>query len=306
MKIPPRTVIALVGPTASGKTPVSLSLAKRIPLEIISADSRQFYRGLDIGTAKPSAEELAAAPHHFIDILSPAENYSAGAFGEEGRRSIEEIFSRGHIPIVVGGSGLYVRSLLDGLFEGPGADPDLRAMLEQRLHAGGIDGLVEQLRALDPDSAARIDPTKPRRIIRALEVCITTGKPMSRLHAEQKPELRFATLRVGLLWERKALYARIERRCDEMLAHGLLDEIDALRAKGYDRRMNALNTVGYAEGFSFRDGEISREEMVRLFKQNTRRYAKRQMTWFRADEQIRWIEVREPFDPERIADEIVR
>jgi tRNA dimethylallyltransferase len=288
MKTPQGRILVLVGPTASGKTSLSIELARILNAEIISADSRQVYRYLDIGTAKPTKGELAEVPHHFVDILPPDAGFSAGLFGVQARAVVEQIFSRGRIPLVVGGSGLYVKSLIDGLFSGPGADPDLRATLEDRMRSEGAAGLLEDLQRLDPESAARIDPTKPRRIVRALEVCLLTGRPMSELHRTEMPVIPFEAVQVGLLWERALLNGRIDARCDGMLEAGLMEEVDRLAGLGYDRRLSALNTVGYAEGFACRAGEIGRTEMVRLFKRNTRRYAKRQMTWFRSDSRIKW------------------
>lgn len=301
MNTPPGRILVLVGPTASGKTSLSIQLARILNAEIISADSRQVYRYLDIGTAKPTKRELAEAPHHFIDILPPDAGYSAGLFGVRGRAVAEQIFSRGRVPLVVGGSGLYVKSLIDGLFSGPGADPDLRATLEERLRNEGAVGLLEDLRRVDPESAAGIDPTKPRRIVRALEVCLLTGRPMSELHRTEKPAIPFEAVQVGLLWDRTLLNGRIDARCDGMLDAGLTAEVDWLAGMGYDRRLSALNTVGYAEGFACRAGEISRAEMIRLFKRNTRRYAKRQMTWFRSDSRINWIAMPGDGSAERIA-----
>ena len=285
-----RRALVLVGPTASGKTAVSLHLARLLRGEIISADSRQVYRHLDIGTAKPSKENRRKVPHHFVDELPPNVDFNAGEFGARGRVVIEEIFLRGHTPLVVGGSGLYVRSLVDGFFEGPGADPDFRRVTEHRVADGQIGRLIEELRAVDPVAAATADPTKPRRVIRALEVFHSTGRPISELHREQKTAVGFAPILFGITMRRSLLYRRIDERCDAMLRDGLLKEVEWLEKNGYDRFINALNTVGYAEAFAYRAGQISYDEMVRLFKQNSRRYAKRQLTWFRRDERIRWID----------------
>jgi tRNA dimethylallyltransferase len=299
-------VLVLVGPTCSGKTSLALALAARINGEIVSADSRQIYRHLTIGTAKPTPEERATTPHHFVDLLEPSEEFNAGHFGEEGRRVIKEVFARGATPIVVGGSGLYVRSLIDGLFVGPGADKEYRSLLERRLESEGIDALVEDLRHIDPESARRIDPTKPRRIIRALEVFHLTGEPLSRLHDRQQIAIPFEPILFGLAWERGELYKRIEARCDAMIAAGLLNEVEQIAALGYDDRVNALNTVGYAEVFAYRRGEIAYEEMLRLFKQNSRRYAKRQLTWFRRDERVFWMTMNDESSSEAIADTILK
>ncbi len=301
-----RKVLVLVGPTASGKTTVAIELAKLLPSEIISADSRQIYQLLDIGTAKPARTQRQEVPHHFVDELPPERDFSAGEFGERATQVIEEIFARARTPIVVGGSGLYVQALIDGIFEGPSADREFRAALERRIVAGELPHLIEELRAVDPDSAARIDPTKPRRIIRALEVYHLTGKPISQLHREAQRAITFAPVLFGLTWERQTLYDRIDKRCEEMLRAGLIEEVEALEQRGYTPRLNALNTVGYAEVFAYRRGEISYDEMVRLFKQNSRRYAKRQLTWFRRDRRIRWIQMEEYENAAQVAAAIHR
>ena len=299
-----RTVLVLVGPTASGKTAVSLPLAEQIGGEIISADSRQLYRYLDIGTAKPTPEARKRVPHHFIDIRNPDEDYSAGEFGVSGGEEIERILSRGRIPLVVGGSGLYVRSLIDGFFEGPPADREYREQLERRVGERGVEELLDELRRVDPEYAGIVDPTKPRRVIRALEVIHVTGRPLSALHREQKREIRFESRQFGLFWKRPVLYDRINRRCSAMLEAGLLGEVECLAAKGYGPVLNALNTVGYAEAFALRRGEITAEEMGVRFAQNSRRYAKRQVTWFTRDPRIRWIPMDELSDPVAVAEEI--
>jgi tRNA dimethylallyltransferase len=282
-------VLAIVGPTASGKTPVSLLLAERLNGEIVSADSRQIYKYLDIGTAKPTPADRARVKHHFIDILEPGEEYSAGQFGQEARRVIERMFQRGKLPILVGGSGLYVKAVVDGLFEGPGRDPDVRSRLSEQMGREGVESLLEALRKVDPSAVANMTEVKPRRLIRALEVYAITGKPISEFHAEQETKPKFKAVQVGLDWKRAELYDRINERVDRMIAGGLVDEVKRLRARGYNRHLNALNTVGYKEVFDYLEGSCSLEDAVRLIKQNTRRYAKRQLTWFRADRRIRWV-----------------
>lgn len=300
---PPR-VLVLVGPTASGKTAVSIPLAELLGGEIISADSRQVYRGLDIGTAKPDAVLRARVPHHFIDIREPHEEYNAGLFGAEGRECLRGIVDRGRVPLVVGGSGLYVRSLVDGLFDGPGAEPGIRARLEERLRAGGVEDLLAELRSVDPAAAAAIDSTKPRRIIRALEVWHATGRPITELQRERKPEIWFEPVMAGLAWERGELNRRIDERCGSMLEAGLLDEVRRLQGRGYGPELNALNTVGYREAFAHLGGLLGAEEMAERIRTNTRRYAKRQMTWFRADRRITWVMMQAGKGPEAAAEEL--
>ncbi len=299
-----RTVFVLVGPTASGKTAVSLPLARLLNAEIISSDSRQVYRYMDIGTAKPTPAERALVPHHFVDMLNPDQEYSAGEFGIRGREEIERIFARGRVPLVVGGAGLYVKSLIDGFFDGPPADPELRAQITERYAAGGTGALLKELERVDPVFASAVDPTKPRRMVRALEVFHLTGVPISRLHEEQRIDIPFESRLFGLEWPRAKMYERIDRRCAAMLEGGLLEEVDGLVGRGYGPELPSLNTVGYAEAFAMRAGRVGMEEMVRLFARNSRRYAKRQMTWFRRDKRITWVAMDEARDPEGVAGEI--
>jgi tRNA dimethylallyltransferase len=299
------TIPIIVGPTASGKTEVAIHLAQMTDGEIVSADSRQVYRYLDIGTAKPSRAQLNQVKHHFIDEKNPDELFTAGQFGIDGRRVVGEILGRGKTPIVVGGSGLYVTALIDGLFKGPASDPELRKVLEEKLVRGCLSELLDDLRRVDPESFAHVDPTKPRRIVRALEVYYLTGTPISRLHRERKPEIPFVPFLAGLSWDRAELYRKIEHRCRTMLDDGLLDEVQGLKVRGYDRRLNALNTVGYSEAFAFLEREIPEREMMRLFMQNSRRYAKRQMTWFRRDERIHWVMMGGGGKPQDVAAEIL-
>lgn len=301
-----RRVLVLVGPTASGKSAVGLELGHQLNGEILSADSRQIYRYLDVGTAKPSLADRLRVPHHGVDDLDPDADYNAGEFGIRGRAVIDEIFRRGRTPLVIGGSGLYVQSLIDGFFQGPGADPEFREILENRLKSAGVDPLVEELMRIDPETAGRIDPTKPRRVMRALEVYHLTGVPLSRIQRESKLTIDFEPRMYGLHWDRKDLYARIECRCDQMIGAGLLAEVDGLVKRGYSERLNSLNTVGYAEVFAYRRGETGYEEMLRLFKQNSRRYAKRQLTWFRRDSRIQWISMDESRSAADVAGQIAR
>lgn len=282
-------VLAIVGPTASGKTPASLLLAERLNGEIISADSRQIYKYLDIGTAKPTRAERRRVKHYFVDMLEPDEEYSGGRFGKEARGVVENVLKRGKLPILVGGSGLYVKSVVDGLFEGPGKDPEVRARLEEQLAREGVKSLFEALKKVDASAAARMTEVKPRQVIRALEVYYITGKPISEFHAEQETKPDFRAIQVGLKWEREELYNRINQRVDRMISKGLVEEVRGLRIKGYDRRLNALNTVGYREVFDYLEGLCNLGDTIALMKQNTRRFAKRQLTWFRADKRIRWV-----------------
>lgn len=299
-------VLAIVGPTASGKTPLSLLVAHRLNAEIISADSRQVYRHLDIGTAKPSPEELKQTRHHCVDILDLPEEYNAGEFGIQAKKIIPQILRRGHSPILVGGSGLYLKAVFDGLFSGPGKDPELRFQLEEKLKNEGAESMLRTLERVDPSSAKKMSPMKPRRIVRALEVYYATGKPISTFHAEQEREPVFEFLQVGLEWERKELYQRINQRVDRMMQQGFVHEVEGLIKHGYSRAFNALNTVGYKEIFEYLDGTMNLDEAVELVKRNTRRYAKRQLTWFRADKRIHWLRVNGQMDFEKLTDRVLK
>jgi tRNA dimethylallyltransferase len=298
------SVLVLVGPTASGKTALSIILAEMLGGEIISADSRQIYRYLDIGTAKPPPTELKHITHHFINILNPDQYYNAGEYGTQARAKIEELLNNDKQPILVGGSGLYVRAVIDGFFEGPGKNSEIREQLEKEARTLGSQKLFERLKRIDPVSAAKMDATKVRRVVRALEVYYATGKSISDLHSIQEIKVPFNSIQFGLEWERNMLYHRIERRVDEMMENGLIEEVRGLFGKGYSRNANALNTVGYKEAFDFIDGKITKEEMIRLIKQNTRHFAKRQMTWFRADKRIKWISVNDKTDWNEITEYI--
>lgn len=285
-----KRALLLVGPTGVGKTAVSLELSKRIDCEIVSADSRQIYRYLNIGTAKPTREQLQMAPHHFIDIRDPDEYCSAGHFSHEARQCINEIFSRSRQPIVVGGSGLYIRALVDGLFSPRISDESLKQTLKQQVREVGVAKLYQQLATLDPVTASRLHPTDTQRILRALEVYQLTGRPFSEFLEMSPQPADFEPMFIGLTMERQALYERIDQRVDDMLANGFLDEVRGLQRRGYGLHLNSLQTVGYKEAFLFLQNELIYEEMVRLMKQKSRNYAKRQITWFRRDSRIGWIE----------------
>jgi len=283
-----RPLLALVGPTAVGKTAASLVIAEHLDAEIISADSRQIYKELTVGTAKPSPEELACVPHHFIDELSIVDNFSAGTFATSANARIHEILQRGHIPIVVGGSTLYLQALIHGLSPVPPSDRNIRRTLEDRLRNEGRQALFAALKKVDPASARKLDSTKTHRVIRALEVHQQTGRPISAFQEQQaNPPYRY-DIRV-LAMDRTKLYERINKRTDHMLMAGLVDEVRKLRQQGYAESLPSLRTIGYKEVLAFLDGRITEVEMVRLIKRNTRRYAKRQLTWFRRYPPDRWI-----------------
>ncbi len=283
-------VLFIVGPTGVGKTAVSLELAKRLDAEIVSADSRQVYRYMNIGTAKPSPEQLAAVPHHFIDIVNPDEYYSAGQFGHEARQVIADIFARGKQPLVVGGSGLYIRALVDGLFEPKSADDTIKGALKEEARHMGIRAMYEKLQRIDPATAKRLHPTDTQRILRALEVYQITGRPFSEYLKIPPQPAEFEPVFIGLFLERRKLYDRIEARVDAMIAAGFMEEVKDLQQRGYGPHLNALRTVGYKEAFLHLANELSYAEMINRFKQKSRNYAKRQLTWFRKDPRVQWVD----------------
>lgn len=296
--------MVLVGPTASGKTPVSLILAQRLQGEIISADSRQIYKYMDIGTAKPSVGEQTAVKHYFLNELTPDRDFNAGEFGRRGREIIRTIFRNGNQPIIVGGSGLYIQSLIDGFFEGPARDDEVRKKLYVRLRKEGNEALLQELKKHDPVSASTMLPSNARRIVRALEVYYLTGVPISQHHKNQRVEETFKPVFAGLAWDRKKLYERIDRRVDVMIESGLVEEVKSLMRLGYDFSLNALQTVGYQEVFRYVQGKVDGRTMVEQVKQNTRRFAKRQLTWFRRDKRIRWFPVEDGTEFPDVAKEI--
>ncbi len=286
----PALVLALLGPTAVGKTALALALAERLGGEIVSADSRQVYRPLTVGTAKPSLEELARVPHHFIGELELDERFSAGRFAEAAEARIADILGRGRVPLVAGGSTLYLESLLHGLADVPETSAATRARLMARLRDEGGAVLYDELEKLDPASAATMDATKTQRVVRALEVLHDTGQPLSHYHAHRR-QPAFSFVPVVLTRPRPVLYERINRRVDWMLEAGLLDENRRLLEAGVSPTLNPLRTIGYREPMAHLQGEIGYDEMVRRLKQNTRRYAKRQLTWFRRHEAYRWLDL---------------
>ena len=287
-----RPVLAVVGPTASGKTRLSLELAERLNGEIVSADAMQVYRGMEIGTAAPTPEERARAPHHLVSLLSPDTLMAAGRFQKEARECIRDIQARGPTALVVGGSGLYVRALLAASFEGPGRDEALRARLRAEAETLGNAALMARLRAVDPDYAAILSSENDTvRVVRALEVHALTGIPYSRLHAahREQPD-RIPALRIGVAPPRDALYDRINRRVDEMIAAGWVDEVRALLAAGHEGHLERIKALGYREIAACLRGEQSLEDAVEAVKRHHRRYARRQLSWFRADKRVVWMD----------------
>jgi tRNA dimethylallyltransferase len=282
-----KTLIVIVGPTAIGKTALAITIANYLNTEIISADSRQFFKEMEIGTAKPSKEELDAAPHHFINSHSIKDYFSTGDFEVSALKVIEDIFSGKDQAVMVGGSGLYINAVLNGLDELPETDLDIREALNQRLKDKGLSSIQAELSVLDPEYYAVVDRSNPQRLIRGLEFVLSTGKKLSSFQSRTRKTRPFKVVKIGLNKDRSALYRQIDQRVDLMMEKGLLEEVKGLLAF---RDYNALKTVGYAELFDYLDGHTPLEAAVDKLKQNTRRFAKRQLTWFRRDEEIKWFE----------------
>jgi tRNA dimethylallyltransferase len=288
--IPPKPRVAvLIGPTAAGKTGAALELATRLGAEIVNADSLQVYRALDIGTAKPTLKERARVPHHLVDVADPPEPYDAARYMQEGRATLSELHRRGVPLLVVGGTGLYIKALLYGLFPQGARDPEGRARLRQELAQGGLTPLYERLRGLDPSTAARLQPADTYRVLRALEVMAATGQPLSGLiNAHRFRDCPYEVFKLGLRLPREELYRRIEQRVEAMLAAGWLDEVKGLLER-YPPDLKPFKALGYRHLINFLQGRWSWEEALELLKRDTRRYAKRQLTWFQADAQIKWF-----------------
>ncbi len=281
----------IVGPTGSGKSAIAMDLAERLGAEIVNADSRQLYRAMDIGTAKPTAAERARVPHHLIDVCDPGHPLDVAEFVAMARRAIFEIAERGKRALVVGGSGLYLRALRGGIFSGPSASPEIRAELEALARERGAAHLHEELARVDPEAAARIQRGDLYRIVRALEVWRLTGIPLSEHHRRHAFAAReFETLVIAIRVPRERLYANIDRRFDEMIAAGLADEVRALLAAGYRPERPPLSTIGYKEIAAFVRGEITLGEAVERAKRESRRLAKRQLTWFRREPGLVWVD----------------
>lgn len=284
----PYTLIVVCGPTAIGKTGFAIQLAQHFNTSIISADSRQFYREMNIGTAKPTAEELSQAPHHFVNNLSIHDDYSAGRFEEEALQVLNNHFEeKPNVPIIMaGGSGLFIRAVCDGFDDLPEIDKSIRDRLNEQYQIKGIEFLQQQLQIKDPAYYVVVDQKNPQRLIRALEVIESTGKTFTTYRNRQPVPRKFKSIYIGLQLERSVLYERINQRVDLMMEHGLLEEVKKLFPY---KHLNALQTVGYQELFNYLDGIITLEKAIELIKRNSRRYAKRQLTWLRRIEQIEWF-----------------
>lgn len=304
--LPPLGVIT--GPTATGKTAVSIALAERLArgAEIVSADSMMVYRGMDIGTAKPARAEMRGVPHHLIDVVDPDEPFSVARYRELAEAAIGEILGRGRLPLLVGGTGFYIRAVLDEYHFTTPPDEGLRRELAEAARRHGPEWLHARLAEIDPVRAAAIDPRNVRRVIRALEIYRKTGRPPSSFAPRQAEDrTRYRARIFGLFMERERLYRRIEERVDAMLEAGLVAEVQRLLDRGYSRDLPSMKGLGYKEIAAYLAKEISYDEAVALLKRNTRRFAKRQFTWFKADPRIHWIDVGEEADPRAIADQIL-
>lgn len=292
-------VLLVVGPTATGKSELGIELAKRFGGEIISADSMQVYRLMDIGTAKPSPQVLKEVPHHMIDLLWPDETFSAGLFRKMGREAIDQIIKKGKLPIVVGGTGLYIKALTEGLIEGLEGQRELRERLLQKASAQGKYALWEDLKEVDPESASRVHPHDLYRVIRALEIYHLTGLPPSKLRKSHSFRDRpYELLKIGLKKSKEELLKRIEERVKEMIKRGLVEEVRELLKRGYGPELPSMKAIGYKEMILYLKGEIGLEEAIGLIVKNTWQLARRQMIWFKRDKEINWFEY--PEEKEKI------
>jgi tRNA dimethylallyltransferase len=286
-------LVVILGPTGVGKSEIAIDLAREVGGEVVNADSQLVYRYMDIGTAKPSTAARKGVAHHLLDVVDPDEDFNAARYRELALRSIADIAARGKSAIVCGGSGLYLRALLQGIFVGPGKNAAIRNRLEEEADASGLDALHERLRRIDPDAAARIHPNDRHRIVRALEVYESTGKPISGWQTEHAfKESEFYALKIGLNRDRKQLYELIDRRTDDMITAGIVDEVKSLTERGYGLDLPALQSIGYRQIGLYVSGALTLEEAIALIKRDSHHLAKRQLTWFRADKEIKW------FDPE--------
>ena len=297
----PPTLIVILGPTAIGKTSLSIDIAKEFDTEIISADSRQFFREMNIGTAKPSEQQLKQVKHHFINSLSIKDEYNVGEFEKDALKILQRIFSspngggrEGATAVMVGGSGLYINAVCNGFDDVPSSDKKVRENIMEMYKKEGLEYLRNTLKKLDKEHYSIVDLSNPHRMIRAIEVCMVTGKKYSELRKGTKEKRNFSIVKIGLDMEREKLYERINTRVDEMMNEGLLNEVKSLLKS---KELNSLNTVGYKELFEHLEGKYDLTRAVELIKQNTRNFAKRQLTWFRKDKEIKWFE---PSEKEKI------
>ena len=301
-----KPVVVIVGPTAVGKSRIAVEVAKAFETEVLTADSRQVYRGMDVGTDKPASEERQAVPHRLIDLVDPDESFNTGLYRRQAINEIERLYRDCRLPLVVGGTGLYVRTLLKGLCDAPPADPIVREALRQEAEEQGYDRLYAKLVDVDPVAAARLHPRDESKVIRALEVYQLSGRRMSEFQLEHGfAERPFAALMIGLNRDRDELYRRIEGRIDWQLAHGLIEETKQLLAQGYQRDSAAMKGLGYRQVAEHLAGEYDAAEMVRRFKRDTRHFSKRQMTWFRKEQGIQWLMIEESESVQHTATRVI-
>jgi tRNA dimethylallyltransferase len=302
--LPKNSVIVITGPTASGKTALSIDLAIMLESEIISADSRQIYKLMDICTAKPSREELNQVKHHLIDFLDPNEEYSAGKFSNQAIYILNNMLKSEKLPVVCGGSAFYIKALFDGLFkEKSESKPEVRNKLNQELENLGINHLQNLLKKVDPKLYSKIELDNPHRVIRALEYYYSTGEPLSEAQANRNSDKsEFQPIYFAIDYPRDILYNRINSRCEQMWNNGLVNEYKSLISLGYDKNLNSLNTVGYKESRDYIDGVFNEKDALEEFKKNTRRFAKRQLTWFRKNKDIKWLDGKSENKLEQIKD----
>ncbi len=279
-------LVVIVGPTASGKTDLAIEIAKDLGTEIVSADSRQVYKGMKIGTAAPTDEQLAAVPHHLVAVKELTDNYTAGLYEKDALEAIAKIHEKNDYAVLVGGSGMYIDIVCDGIDDVPATPQHIREELTAMMNQQGLGALVAKLEELDPEYSQKVDRENPNRVMRALEVCLVTGKTYTSYRTGMKRARPFQIIKIGIDVDREILYERINKRVDLMVEQGLIEEVKSLYAY---KNLNSLNTVGYKELFAYFDGEVSECEAIELIKRNSRRYAKRQLTWFRRDVDIQWF-----------------
>jgi len=297
-----RPLVVLVGPTAVGKSEIAVRLAQALDTEVLTADSRQVYRGMDIATDKPTVEQRRGVPHRLIDLVDPHESFNAGQYRRRAMQDIERLYGERRLPLVAGGTGLYVRTLVRGLCDAPPADHAFRSSLAQMVRARGRQVLHDELARIDPESAGHLHPHDEVKIVRALEVYYLSGRRLSDLHRQHRcSEQPFSVLMIGLNRDREQLYRRIDQRVETMFAEGLVQETERLLAEGYGRESSAMKGLGYRQAAGFLAGEYDQTEAIRLVKRDTRRFAKRQLTWFRKEPELRWWSLDARDSPELVA-----
>ena len=296
-------LLVILGPTAVGKSEIAISLAKKIKGEIISADSMQLYQGMNLGTAKPSSVEQKVVPHHLIDLLKPDESFNVFEYAKEAEKVIKEIHQRKKVPILVGGSGLYIRAVVDGLFENPKIDSAKKFSAKEKLRNKSTDFLYQELKKVDSTASQKIHPNDRRRIKRALELFYATGIPISVLQ-KAKPTRAFQTLFIGISRKRDQLYQRINKRVETIFAQGFVEEVKSLLENGSTKNLNSMQAIGYQETITYLNNERSLAETIELIKKNTRRYAKRQLSWFRQDKRINWLSLGNEETPQEVITKI--